>query len=327
MGSKNVLFLPGDEPGPEIMNIVESVLGLLVPELTFTHADYGRAAWEYTNEVLPPDTEDAIAEADVVICGPADVTGIGKKDPLETIILYNNLYLQATEFTKLSWISSREISACIVSPVPEVTRQINELESLDGVDSTYSTVAEDTERFFRMSIRLARMRERYQITHVVPSEIMPHSSRFTEYLFKETLKNYNVNAAVMDCTEATELLASKPAEAGMMVGGNLVADALRGEAYGISNGRGLTGDLFIGNNLSVYSIGRNIPDHRRNNPTAALLSAAYMLMDTGNVVEGKTLVAGIKELYHDRLTTSDVSGGKKTPAEFGNCLIEWLNSN
>ena len=327
MGSKNVLFLPGDEPGPEIMNIVESVLGLMVPELTFSHADYGRAAWEYTNEVLPPDTEDAIAEADVVFCSPSDVSNIGKKDPLDTIILYNNLYLRATEFTKLSYICSREVNACVVAPVAEVIRQINELESLDGVDSTYSTVAEDTERFFRMGFRLARMREKNRITHVVPSEIMPHSSRFSEYLFKETAKSYGLPSSVMTCSEAAELLASKPAEAGLMIGGNIVSTALRGEAFGISNSRGLTGDLYMGNNLSVYSIGRDIPEHRRNNPTAALLSAANMLMDTGYVFEGKTLVAGIKELYHDKMTTTDVTNGKMTTAEFGNCLIEWLNSN
>ena len=148
MAAKKILLLPGDEPGSQMMDIAMSVMDLLFPGLEFLRADIGRTAWEHTNEVLPPDTEDAIAESDVILCGPVDVSKLGLKDPVETIILYNNLYIQATEFIRLNYISSRELDACIMTPVQMVTRQINELESLDGVESTYSTLAEDTERFF-----------------------------------------------------------------------------------------------------------------------------------------------------------------------------------
>ena len=55
--------------------------------------------------------------------------------------------------------------------------------------------------------------------------------------------------------------------------------------------------------------------------------SANLLIDIGYVLEGKTLIAGIKELYHDRMVTPDVSGGKLTAPEFGKALIEWLNSN
>lgn len=327
MAGKKVLLLPGDDPGTEMMDIAMSVMDLLVPDLEFLHADIGRTAWEYTNEVLPPDTEDAIAEADVILCGPVDVRDLGKKDPVDTIILYNNLYMQATEFIRLKYISSRELDTCIVTPVESVTRQISELESLDGVDATYSTVAEDTQRFFRKCIDLARIRGKSEMTHVSPSDIMPHSARFSESVFRECMSDCSIIPHTMNYSEAAEALANKPISLGMMVGGGIVGNGLRGIAYGLSNCRGLTGDAYIGDNLSLYTIGRDIPANRRNNPTATLHSVACLLSDLGYVLEGKTLVAGIKDLYAERTTTMDVTYGQLTAAEFGKCLIEWLNSN
>ena len=327
MAAKKVLLLPGDEPGPEMMDIAMSVMDLLVPGLEFLHADIGRSAWEYTNEVLPADTEDAIAESDVILCGPVDVSDLGKKDPVDTIILYNNLYMQATEFIRLNYISSRELDTCIVTPVQKVTRQINELESLDGVESTYSTIAEDTERFFHRCISLAKTRGKSDLTHVSPSDIMPHSARFSESVFDECISGSGIVPHTVTYSEAAEALANKPIDAGMMAGGGIVGAGLRGIAYGLSNCRGLIGDAYIGDKLSLYTVGSNIPENRRNNPTATLHAAACLLTDMGYIIEGKTLIAGIKEMYHERKTTLDVTYGKLTAAEFGNCLIEWLNSN
>jgi len=326
MSQKPILMIPGDgENGPAFIEKAAELMGLLVPDIQFTRADFGRTSWEYTNEVLPPETEDAIAEADHVLCGQADVKDLQKNDPVDTIIRYNNLFLRAVEYIPLGRLCPKGIDACIVSSVQRVTRQCNELDSLDGIESTIDTVSEDESRFYTACADLARTRGRTSMTLAVNRDVFPHASKMSDNIYEESLKGTGYTKRVLTLTEAASNLAQNPTEAGMIVGDPIVASALRGEAAGLSGGMGIMPETLIGEGLRMYIPPMHMPAERADNPTSVYLAASNLLLDLGYIDACMNLRAAIQEAYRNRIITRDV-GGKKTHEEFTSAIVEALNS-
>ena len=326
MSQKTILTLPGDGPGASFVRRAAELMGLLVPDLEILEAQYGRTSWEYTNEVLPPETEDAIADVDCVLCGPCDVSSIGKRDPVRTIITYNNLTVRAVEYIGLPRLCPGGLDACVVSPVHSVTRQFKEMDSLDGVDSTYFTVADDAGDFFRHCVDLARRRGRTRIRHVATSEIFPHASKMSRSVFKEVMRDYDVEYDDVNLTTAMEILTTKPVDAGMFVGGPVACLPIRGAACGISGGEGLMADTFIGNDLALYMPCIENPEAHRNNPTATILAASNLLLDLGYRDECRILRDAVRRAYMDRTSIKKSNNAfDRQPDELFSSVIGHVN--
>lgn len=300
MTSRTVLVLPGDGPGATFVRKATELMSLLAPDLEILEAQFGRTTWEYTNEVLPPETEDAIAEVSTIFCGTCDVASIGKKDPVRTIINYNNLSVRAVEYVGLPRVCPGGIDACVVSPVHAVTRQFKEMDTLDGVDSTYFTVADDAELFYRHCIELAKRRGRDRIRHVASPEIFPHAARMSRSVFHDVMAEFDLEFESIDTTTGLETLASRPMDAGMLIGGPVAALSLRGAACGISGGIGLMADTFIGDDLALYMPCIDCPEPRRNNPTSTFLAASNILLDLGYREECKAIRDAVWRAYKTR---------------------------
>jgi len=325
MSQKPILMIPGDGIGATFVEKAAELMTLLVPDLQFVRADFGRTSWEYTNEVLPPETEDSIADADHVLCGTAEMEGLQKNDPVDTIVRYNNLFLRAVEYVPLGRLCPKGIDACIVSPVQRVTRQCNEMDSLDGIESTIETVSDDETRFYTACAALVRTRGRSSVTLAVNREVFPHASKMSTHIFGECIKGTGLNRTIMSLTEAAAALAQNPTEMGMVVGDPIVGSALRGEAAGISGGTGLMPETLVGEGLSIYTPPLHAVTDRRDNPTSTYLAASNLLLDIGYIEACMNLRAAIQEAYRAKAITRDV-GGKKTHADFTAAVVESLNS-
>lgn len=211
-----ILVLPGDGPSRESIQYALDTIDLLVPGFDYDTAEYGHTAWEDCNDILPPDTEDAIAEADTVLCGNVNTGSLRKKDPLDTILAHNGLQVRAMSFTGL-W-STKPIDACIISPHLTSVGRFRELDGLEGVDAHNYTSRDDLEHLFKMAEGIVVRRGYPKLTLVVESEMLPITSEKMRDLFRPS-DGLGSATDVVSLPKAAMALASRPAEAGAFVTG------------------------------------------------------------------------------------------------------------
>lgn len=171
--SLRVLILPGDGPSRDNTEYARDTISLLVPDAEFETAEYGRSAWDLTNDILPADTEDAISDSDTVLAGRTDVASLGRKDPLFQIIRRNSLNVRVVSFCGL-W-STKPIDMCLISPHLNDLGRFSELDSLDGVEAHRYTSGEDMKHLFSIAASTAVTRGYKSLTHVTEQEIQPQT--------------------------------------------------------------------------------------------------------------------------------------------------------
>lgn len=308
-----ILLIPGDGPEREFVLRAGDLISRLVPSLTVETAEFGRASWELTNEVLPLETEDSVMSAETIFCGRADVGGLGKKDPLETIVMYNDLFARMTQVVSL-FKSQKYTNMSVTSPILSATRQIREVDSLYGADSILTSSTDDTVRLMKRCTETARARGITNVVCATCGEYFPKSARIWDDAFRETVPD-DVSCEILPSGTVAERIVSKPGGSTLIIGEVPAIAPIRGVACGLIGAAGLMPDTLMGDGLSVYCPALDASEQRRNNPTSVYLSAANLLIDNGFTIKGSRLVEAVREMYAQKIVDRDMSG-KRTAAGF-----------
>lgn len=178
-----ILALPGDGPSRDSIQYALDTIGLLVPNVESETAEYGHYSWDERNDILPPDTEDAIANADTVLCGNVRIGALNKKDPLDSILVRNGLQVRVISFSGL-W-STKPIEACTISPQLTSVGKFRELEGLDGVEAHHYTSRDDIQHLLRMAVDVVKKRGYSKLTLVTDTEMFPMTSLKMGELFDQ----------------------------------------------------------------------------------------------------------------------------------------------
>jgi len=309
MSTKNILILPGDGIGPEIMAEAVRVLEVLKGEgenIEWSFGHLGGAAYDAEGHPYPQSTQQAARAADAILMG---AVGGPKYDALPRAVrpeqgilgirkdlgLFANLRpaLAYEELAAASSFKPEVIAGLDLLILRELTGDIyfgqprGRRTTADGAAEGYDTMhysAPEVERIAHVAFQAARKRGKRLCS--VDKENVLETSRLWREVVIEVGKQYaDVELTHMYVDNAAMQLVKNPKQFDVIVTGNIFGDILSDEASMLAGSIGMLPSASLDvNNKGLYEpIHGSAPDimgQNKANPLATILSVAMMFKYT-----------------------------------------------
>lgn len=336
--SKNVLILPGDGIGPEIVNEAKRVLDLVNEQfslgLEFTQALVGGAAIDAEGVPLPATTLEAAQKADAILLGAVGGpqwdtnpdfqirpekgllgirSNLGLFGNLRPAILYPQLAhassLKPEIVSGLDILIVRELTGGIYFGQPRGIR-VKEGGIREGFN-TYVYDENEIRRIGRVAFEAARQRGK-KLCSVDKANVLEVTVLWRE-IMEEVAKDYpDVELSHMYVDNAAMQLVRAPKQFDVMVTGNMFGDILSDAAAMLTGSIGMLPSASLDvNGKGMYEpchgSAPDIAGQGKANPLATILSAAMMLrysLDSGDAAD--KIEAAVSQVLDQNLRTADI---------------------
>jgi 3-isopropylmalate dehydrogenase len=336
----NIVLLPGDGIGPEVVNEARLVLDAVAKQFghTFSYSTHllGGCAIDATGTAMPDATLKACQAADAVLLGA--VGGPKWDDPQSPVRpeqgllairkglgLYANLRpvkaipslaklspLKPEKVAGVDFIVIRELTGGLYFGQPKGRTQTPEGER--AVDTLIYTEAE-IRRIVRLAFTLARGRRKL-VTSIDKANVL-ESSRLWRKIAIEIGKEFpDVKLEHQLVDSAAMRLITHAAQFDVIVTENMFGDILTDEAAVLAGSLGLLPSASLGEGkLGLYEpIHGSAPDIAGKgiaNPTGTILSAAMLLRHSlGLEKEAQAVEHAVNAAIADGLLTADLGAAK-----------------
>jgi 3-isopropylmalate dehydrogenase len=358
--SKNVLLLPGDGIGPEIVAQAERVLKLLNEKLNLglnlDSALVGGAAIDETGVPLPDETLDLARAADAILLG---AVGGPKWDELEMSVrpekgllglrsnleLFGNLrpailYPQLAEASTLKpevvsgldILIVRELTGGIYFGQPRGVRQLENGER-QGYN-TYVYAESEIRRIAKVAFEAAQKRDG-KLCSVDKANVLEVTVLWREIL-DEMAKDYpNVELSHMYVDNAAMQLVRAPKQFDVLVTGNMFGDILSDAAAMLTGSIGMLPSASLdAENKGMYEpchgSAPDIAGQGIANPLATILSVAMMLRySLGENKAAGVIEEAVSKVLDQGLRTADIYADgcqKVSTIQMGDAVIAAIDS-
>ncbi|WP_286239078.1 3-isopropylmalate dehydrogenase [Neptuniibacter halophilus] len=336
--SKNVLILPGDGIGPEIVTEARRVLELVNEQdklgLEFSEALVGGAAIDADGVPLPEATLTAAKAADAILLGavggPKWDTNpdfqirpekglLGIRSQLE---LFGNLRpaILYPQLAHASTLKPEVVSGLDILIVRELTggiyfgqpRGVREKEG--GIREGYNTYVYDENeirRIGRVAFEAARARDK-RLCSVDKANVLEVTVLWRE-IMEELAKEYpDVELSHMYVDNAAMQLVRAPKQFDVMVTGNMFGDILSDAAAMLTGSIGMLPSASLdesgkGMYEPCHGSAPDIAGQGLANPLATILSAAMMLRySLGAGESADRIEAAVSKVLDQNLRTADI---------------------
>lgn len=336
--SYNIVSLPGDGIGPEIMSGSLDILEQLSKKFNFDYNveehDFGGIAIDNHGTPLPDDTLTACQNADAILLGsvggpkwtnPNNRPEQGLLGIRKTLGLFANIRpttvtegtnhlspIKESRVTGTDFVIVRELTGGIYFGEPKHWNQDQALDSL-----TYTKP--EIERIAHVAFKLAQKRNK-KLTSVDKENVLS-SSKLWRQVINNVAKEYpdvEVNHLLVDAC-AMHLI-TNPTQFDVIVTENLFGDILSDEASVMPGSLGLSPSASFseqGTRLyePIHGSAPDIANQNKANPFGMLLSVAMCLRESfGEEQAASHLEQTVYQLIKDGKTTSDL-GGQCTTTE------------
>jgi len=339
----NIVLLPGDGIGPEVIGaavqVLEAVAGSGQHAFQLQEFPIGGCAIDTRGTALPDDTLQACRQADAILLGA--VGGPQWDDPTaavrpeqgllglrKALDLFANLRpvrphpallgaspLRPERLAGVDLLVVRELTGGIYFGEPRLRRETGgELQAVDTMTYTVSEVS----RVTRLAFQLARQR-RGKVTSVDKANVLECSRLWRQTVStiaveypEVTLEHLLVDAAAMH-------LLTRPASFDVILTGNLFGDILTDEASVLSGSMGNLPSASLGEGRNSTGLPRGLyepihgsaPDIAGRgiaNPIGAILSAALLLRHSlGLEAEAGAIEAAVSATLSAGYRTADLA--------------------
>ena len=357
--SKNVLILPGDGIGPEIVTQARRVLELVNEQdslgLEFSEALVGGAAIDADGVPLPESTLEAAKAADAILLGAVGGpkwdtnpdfqirpekgllgirSNLGLFGNLRPAILYPQLAhastLKPEVVSGLDILIVRELTGGIYFGQPRGVR-VKE----GGVREGYNTYVYDENeirRIGRVAFEAARARNK-KLCSVDKANVLEVTVLWRE-IMEEVAKDYpDVELSHMYVDNAAMQLVRAPKQFDVMVTGNMFGDILSDAAAMLTGSIGMLPSASLDvNGKGMYEpchgSAPDIAGQGKANPLATILSAAMMLrysLDSGATAD--RIEAAVSQVLDQNLRTADIMSegmAQVSTSEMGDAVVAAL---
>ncbi|WP_415888488.1 3-isopropylmalate dehydrogenase [Neptuniibacter sp. SY11_33] len=357
--SKNVLILPGDGIGPEIVTEARRVLELVNEQdglgLEFSEADVGGAAIDAAGVPLPEATLEAAKASDAILLGavggPKWDTNpdfqirpekglLGIRSQLE---LFGNLRpaILYPQLAHASTLKPEVVSGLDILIVRELTggiyfgqpRGIREKEG--GVREGYNTYVYDENeirRIGRVAFEAAMARDK-RLCSVDKANVLEVTVLWREIMDDLATEYPEVELSHMYVDNAAMQLVRAPKQFDVVVTGNMFGDILSDAAAMLTGSIGMLPSASLDENGKgmyepCHGSAPDIAGQGLANPLATILSAAMMLrysLDAGEAAD--RIEAAVSKVLDQNLRTADImSEGmtKVSTSEMGDAVVAAL---
>ncbi|QEQ96972.1 3-isopropylmalate dehydrogenase [Neptunomonas concharum] len=357
--SKNVLILPGDGIGPEIVTQARRVLELVNEQdslgLEFSEALVGGAAIDAEGVPLPETTLEAAKAADAILLGAVGGpkwdtnpdfqirpekgllgirSNLGLFGNLRPAILYPQLAhastLKPEVVSGLDILIVRELTGGIYFGQPRGVR-VKEGGIREGYN-TYVYDENEIRRIGRVAFEAARARNK-KLCSVDKANVLEVTVLWREVM-EEVAKDYpDVELSHMYVDNAAMQLVRAPKQFDVMVTGNMFGDILSDAAAMLTGSIGMLPSASLDvNGKGMYEpchgSAPDIAGQGKANPLATILSAAMMLrysLDSGATAD--RIEAAVSQVLDQNLRTADIMSegmAQVSTSEMGDAVVAAL---
>ncbi len=357
--SKNVLILPGDGIGPEIVHEAKRVLDLVNEQfslnLEFTQALVGGAAIDAEGVPLPATTLEAAQKADAILLGAVGGpkwdtnpdfqirpekgllgirSNLGLFGNLRPAILYPQLAhastLKPEIVSGLDILIVRELTGGIYFGQPRGIR-VKEGGIREGFN-TYVYDENEIRRIGRVAFEAARQRGK-KLCSVDKANVLEVTVLWRE-IMEELAKDYpDVELSHMYVDNAAMQLVRAPKQFDVMVTGNMFGDILSDAAAMLTGSIGMLPSASLDvNGKGMYEpchgSAPDIAGQGKANPLATILSVAMMLRYSLNAGEAADKIeAAVSQVLDQNLRTTDIMSAGMTAvstSQMGDAVVAAL---
>lgn len=347
--SKNVLILPGDGIGPEIVTeavrVLDQVNDMFSLDINHESALVGGSAYDQTGSPLPEDTLNKAKAADAILLG---AVGGPKWDGLDMSVrpekgllgLRSNLELFANlrpailypQLAEASSLKPEIVAGLDILIVRELTggiyfgqpRGIRTLENGEREGfNTYVYSESEIRRIAHSAFEAARQRNK-RVCSIDKSNVLEVTVLWKE-IMEEVAKEYpDVELSHMLVDNAAMQLVRAPKQFDVMVTGNMFGDILSDAAAMLTGSIGMLPSASLnakgqGMYEPCHGSAPDIAGQGIANPLATILSVAMMLRysfgarEVGAKEAATAIEAAVSRVLDQGLRTSDIaSEGCKT---------------
>lgn len=333
----NILVLPGDGIGPEIVAQAVRILERLKREglpITLTHGLLGGAAYDAHGHPYPQDTQAKAHAADAILLGsvggpqydglpralrPEQGLLAIRKDlqlfaNLRPALLYPELAaassLKPEVVAGLDIMIVRELTGDIYFGQPRGRRR-NATGEEEGFDTMHYAVSE-IERIARVGFETARKRNK-KLCSVDKANVLDTSILWREVVTRVGAEYPDVALSHMYVDNAAMQLVRAPKQFDVIVTGNLFGDILSDEASMLAGSIGMLPSASLdANHKGLYEpIHGSAPDiagQDKANPIATILSLAMMFRYTFERADiAERIEAAVRAVLADGWRTGDIA--------------------
>jgi 3-isopropylmalate dehydrogenase len=321
----NVVTLPGDGVGPEVMREAVKVVRVVAPDVTLTQHQIGRAALVQCGEALPRATIRACKEADAVLMGAVGSLEFDSEGPTPEDGMFD-LRRELGVYANLRPFSTGRFDLLIVRELLGGLYYGQRGVRPDGtVYDTCEYHPSEVERVVRRAFEFAQSRRR-GLTSVDKANVLA-CSRMWRHVVVSVAHDYpevQVRHLLVD-TAAMQLIQS-PDSFDVLVTENTFGDILSDVAAAMSGGIGRAASASLGSNgpglfEPVHGSAPDIAGRSLANPTGMIRSAAMMLkLGLGLSAEADMVDKALDEAVG--LAPTPESGGAFTTEMFGDVVVD-----
>jgi 3-isopropylmalate dehydrogenase len=348
-GSFDVLLLPGDGIGPEVIGAARRVVDAAADhfgiEVRFEERRIGGVAIRDEGEPVSDETLAAARASDSVLLGAVghpDFDGGPVRPEAGLLKLRKHLGAFANlrpvaaipALLSTSPLKREVVDGVDVLIVRELTGGAYFGEKEEGEDrasdlSLYTR--EEIERVTRVAFDAAKRRKR-RVTSVDKANVMA-TGRLWRKVVSEVARDYpdiELDHVLVDA--AAMYLVREPKRFDVMLTENLFGDILSDEAAMLPGSMGMLPSASLGDPGSpgifepVHGSAPDIAGQGKANPYAAILSAAMMFRHSlGRPDVAEAIEQGVSVALEAHYLTGDL-GGKKTTDEVTNAVARWVGA-
>lgn len=324
----DIVLLPGDGIGPEIVEAVCSILDAAGADLKYHTFDIGQTSYDKCGELIPAETLEAIKKYKVALKGPV-TTPVGKGFRSVNV----NLRLAFDLYTNLrpaySFANISKYQNVDIVTVRENTEDLyigEEHEIENGFEAIKRITVPATDRIIRYAFEYAKENNRKKVTCIHKANILKQTDGLFLARFREIAKEYPTIAfddKIIDnmCMQ----LVMYPEKYDVLVAPNLYGDIISDLIAGLVGGLGLVPGANLGKDVAIFeAVHGSAPDIAGQgiaNPIALLQAAVMMLDHMGKKEIGKKITDAILKTLNDGKALTKDLGGNATTKELTNAII------
>lgn len=297
----DVVVLPGDGIGPEVINATLMVLRAATQsvglELRYSMHASGAALYRDTGEAIDPATMNAIGEADATLLGAMGLPDVRRPDGTEITPqidireryqLFASLRPARLFAGVMPTLHDEDVDMLVIRETTEglfAGRHAPVSEDENSVSDRLTITRSTSEKLFELAFAQAKARRRAcgrgHVTLLDKSNVLS-SFAFLRSIFDEVAERHpDIGTDRLYIDAAAMLMVRDPGRFDVIVTENVFGDIVSELAAGIAGGLGLAPSADVGERHAVFQpchgsapdlVGRDVA-----NPVATILSAAMLL--------------------------------------------------
>ena len=354
----NILLLPGDGVGPEVMTEAVKVIDLLnkikLCDITYDYADIGSIALDNYGVPFPDDTAQKSKNADCILLGAVGTKkhennenklkpesgllslrkSLGSFINVRPVFLFNSLIdsspLKPELVSGLDIIIIRELIGDLYFGEP---RGFNLNQGKTGFN-TMSYSSDEVSRIAKYAFELAKKRSN-KVTSVDKANVLEASQVWRETVSVMHEQDYSAAELThMFVDNAAMQLIKNPKQFDIILTGNMFGDILSDEASMLTGSIGMLPSASLSYESGVYEpIHGSAPDIAGKgevNPIAMILSVAMMFEYSFNNVElSKMIKDSVENVLDTGILTKDIASDDNFvgTSAMGDAIIKEIQNN